>query len=65
MFKINKISKAVVFVGSVPPGHSVNRTYIRHSEDILNVFSTSYVRSMYVLHPISITNFEQVIDLVI
>ena len=34
---------------TIPVDTDVNWTYIRHSEDVLDVFWTSYVRSIYVL----------------
>ena len=34
-----------------PWTQDVSSTYIRRSEDVLNVFRTSYVRSVYVLFP--------------
>ena len=34
-----------------PKTQGVKRTYIRHSKDVLDVFWTSYVRSIYVLCP--------------
>ena len=44
-----KILKGVLQKHSSPSTQDVNWTYIRRSEDVLDVFWTSYVRSVYVL----------------
>ena len=41
----------LIFSEVTPWTQDVNRTYIRRSEDVQDVFWTSYVRSIYVLCP--------------
>ena len=38
-----------IYMSSMIPRQDVNWMYVRHSEDVLEVFWTSYVRSMYFL----------------
>ena len=37
------------FIGTAPSTQGINSTYIRRSKDVLKIFWTSYVRSIYVL----------------
>ena len=51
MVSIEKYAELAIRV-SAHWRHELNSTYVRRSEDVLDVFLTYYVRSIYVLYPV-------------